>query len=90
MKSTIADIANWVARNGPFVLTAVCVVGTMVLAVFKDSDVNTLLPTILGIYMAQKGSQAVSAHLAASKDEKCDTAQVIRDLEGLPHEHKEP
>lgn len=78
----VKGVANWMAHNGPFVLTLMAMVGTMVLAVFKDSNVNTLLPTLLGLFLGQKASTTVSAHLAASKDPGCNTAQVIRELEG--------
>ena len=83
MKKTVSEVANWVARNAPLVVTLIAIMGTMILAFYKDADVNSLLPTLVGLYLGQKTSTSISAHFAASKDPNCDTREVIKDTEGL-------
>lgn len=79
----LRDFGNWAAANGPFTLSFLAMTGVMILAVGKDADVNTLLPTLLGLYLATKGGTSISAHWAASKDPNTDTAAMIREVEGL-------
>jgi len=79
----LRDLFTWSARNGSFVLTFLGMTGAMLLAVSKDADVNTLLPTLLGLFLGQKAGTSMSAHWAASKDGSADTAQVIREIEGI-------
>jgi uncharacterized membrane protein YfcA len=81
--SWLRDFGNWAAANASFTLTFMAISGVMLLAVAKDADVNTLLPTLLGLFLAQKGGTSISAHWAAAKDDKSSAAEVIRDVEGL-------
>ena len=83
MKKFIADVANWCADHGPFVVTILSIFVATHLAFWKDADINTILPTILGLYLGSKATTSVSSHWAASKDDTCDTAKVIQEVEGL-------
>ena len=83
MLKPVRDTANWASRNGAFVVTVLAIAVSTLLAFYKNLDVSSVLPTILGLYLGQKASTSVSAHFASSRDDKCDTAQVIREVEGL-------
>lgn len=82
VKDLIRDVAQWAAKNSAFVLTFMAMTGAMLLALSKDADVNTLLPTLLGLFLGQRAGTSAAAFMAAAKDEKCDTRKVINDLEG--------
>jgi hypothetical protein len=79
VKQTLADIANWCAKNGAFVLTFIAMTGAMVLAFFHDDDVTTLFPTILGLYLGSKTGTTMSAHFAVSRN--ADAAGAVKDIE---------
>ena len=83
MIQIIRDAANWATRNGPYTVTLISIVVATYLSFAKDADINTLLPTLVGLYLGHKASTSVSAHFAASRDPQCDTAQVIREVEGI-------
>jgi hypothetical protein len=79
MKGTL----NLIFRNGPFVLSflATSIVGA--LALWKGTDVQTLLPAVLGLYLGHKVSTGISAHWSACKDPDADTGEAIKDVEGI-------
>jgi hypothetical protein len=74
---------NLMFRNGPFVVSLIAVLAIIALAFIKGTNIESLLPTVLGIYLGHKVSTGISSHWAASKDPNCDTQSVIRDTEGI-------
>lgn len=64
-------------------LTLICVIGMFMLAWFKDVDIMSTLPLILGIFIGSKSFEKASTVYSASKDGTCDTHAVIRELEGI-------
>lgn len=78
----IREVSNWAAKNGAFVLTSMCILGTLA-GKFLGlvADVNTLLPTLLGLYLSQRAGRAVSAHWAVSKDPNANSVELIKELE---------
>jgi heme O synthase-like polyprenyltransferase len=64
-----------------FILTFISVMGLLLLAWFKDVDIEMSLPTVLAIYLGGRTAAAMSHVWAASKDEKADTVATIKELE---------
>jgi hypothetical protein len=60
-----------------WILTFISVTGLLGLAFFKGVDITMSLPAVLGLYLGAKTSEKASAHLAASRDPSCNTAEVI-------------
>ena len=83
MLKGIREVSNWTTRNGPFVVVTLSIFIAAVLAFYKGTDISSVLPTLVGLYLGSKATSSVSAHIAASRDETCSTAQVIREVEGL-------
>jgi len=48
-----------------FVLTLISIVGSLVLAFTKDTDVTMLLPTLLGIYVSAKAGLVTLSDMKA-------------------------
>ena len=65
-----------------FVLTFISIIGSFALAFIKGTDVNTLVPTILGIYITNRSAQKMTSVLAASRDPNASTEEVVSMLEG--------
>ena len=59
-----------------FILTFISVVGVLVLAWYKNIDIQVLLPSVLAIYIAGRASTNISTTWAASKDPAADTVKV--------------
>jgi len=60
-----------------FVLTLLSILGVLALAWFKAINIEILLPSLLGIYVAGRTAHKVSAGIAASKDPNANTAEVL-------------
>jgi len=71
-------------QNFSFILTITCIVGMLLLAFFKDADILTALPIVLGTYLGSRTTDKAIAVNMASKDLNCDTRAVINDLEFGP------
>lgn len=69
-----------------FFLTFLCIIGFFILASWKNIDVGTTIPTVLGLYLAARATSKTTAMISASKDSKADLRQIVKDVEGL---HKE-
>jgi hypothetical protein len=63
--------------NLSFVLTFISVVGCLALAWFKNVNIETMLPSILAIYVIGKTTLKASNVWAASRDPNADTLQAI-------------
>lgn len=59
-----------------FLLTLISVIGIFILAWFKNIDIQVLLPSILGIYIAGRTTTNVSTAWAVSKDPQADTMKA--------------
>lgn len=59
-----------------FLLTFISVIGVLLLAWFKNVDIQVLLPSVLGIYIVGRTTTNVSTAWAASKDPQADTLKV--------------
>ncbi|CAB5221402.1 hypothetical protein UFOVP244_155 [uncultured Caudovirales phage] len=68
-----------VTQHLSFIITLVCVVGILALAFYRNLDLSSLLPTILGLYLGARTIDKTNVAWAASKDPKADTAKVIKD-----------
>ena len=79
----IGNCADWGAKNAPYSLSMTALLIVAGLAFFKDCDASTTLPTLVGLFLGHAATRAVSSHWASSKDDKSDTTQVIREVEGL-------
>ncbi|MEM4379361.1 MAG: hypothetical protein QXL01_01560 [Thermoplasmatales archaeon] len=64
-----------------FLLTLISVMGCLVLAWFKGTDIEFMLPTILGIYISAKTVERTTAVWSASRDSKADTRAILRDMD---------
>jgi len=64
-----------------FILTFISVLGCLALAWHKGVDIEFMLPTILGIYISGKTLERASAVVAASRDPKADTNQLVKDMD---------
>lgn len=64
-----------------FILTLMSVIGFFILAFTKGVDVNTSIPTILGLFIAGRAVVSASHGWAASKDPNADTKATIDKLE---------
>lgn len=83
MSKQLSNIFNWLSQNGAFFLSFISILGAMVLALKKDSDINSLLPTLLGLYLGHQASRAISSVVAASRDAGANTNEAIRDVENI-------
>ena len=91
MVKLIKDMANWSAKNGAFFVTVLTVLLVAGLAFFKGVDASSTLPALVGLFLGQTATRAVSSHFAASRDPQCDTAKIIREVEGLaPNKQEAP
>lgn len=77
MIRNIGGILKGLAPYRGFFLTFTSIFGLFVLAFYKDVDINSSLPAILGLYLGTKASEKASAHWAASRDPNASTADVI-------------
>lgn len=75
------DWNKWFKDNRSFILTFICISGSIALAFKKDVDLSLLLPSLLGIYVTGRTSEKVSAHFNARKDEDADLADIIKTLD---------
>jgi heme O synthase-like polyprenyltransferase len=66
-----------------FLLALISIVGSLVLAFAKNTDITVLLPTLLGIYIGAKAGVTANSHWAASKDSNADTSSVIKDTDTI-------
>ena len=89
MFKVIRDVANWSAKNSAFFVTVMTILLVAGLAYFKDVDATSTLPALVGLFLGQTATRAVSSHFAASRDPQCDTAKIIREVEGLSPEKQE-
>lgn len=71
----------WFKDNRSFLLTLLCIVGSLTLAFVKDLDVTMLLPALLGIYVTKRATEKVSAHVNARKDVDADLSDIIKTLD---------
>lgn len=60
-----------------FWLTFISIVGVLAAHYTKGTDIQVLLPTLLGLYLGARTFTRTSAHMAATKDEKSDTKAII-------------
>lgn len=60
-----------------FVLTFISVIGILLLAWFKNVNIEIMLPSILATYILGRTTNSVSNVWAASKDPNADTLQAI-------------
>ena len=73
---------RWLKDNRGFVLTLICICGSLVLkSQGRDLDLDILLPSILGIYITGRTSEKVSAHINSRLDPDADLADVIKTLD---------
>ena len=86
MFKIIKESANWCAKQGVYTVTMFSIVLAATLAYFKDCDISTTLPTLVGLYLGHCATRAVSSHWAASRDPQADTDKVIKEVEGLATE----
>ena len=89
IKSVVSDCFNDLAKNGAFSLTLISIGVIAHLAYSKGYDLSSTLPTVLGLFLGQTTSRAISSHWAASKDPNSDSSQIIREVEGLVSPKKE-
>lgn len=75
--STIAGMKNYLS----FWLTLISVVGVLVAHFVLGTDIELLLPTILGIYITNRTAGKVSAHMASAKDPQSDTDSLIKSVD---------
>lgn len=61
-----------------FILTFISVIGVLMLAWFKNVNIDLLLPTILATYILGRTSTNISTVWAASKDPKADTIRAAQ------------
>lgn len=66
-----------------FILTLISIIGSLVLAFSKNTDISVLLPTLLGIYVGAKAGVTANGHWAASKDKEADTTSVIEKTDNM-------
>ncbi len=66
-----------------FILALISIVGSLVLAFTRNTDVSTLLPTLLGIYIGAKAGVTANGHWAASKDKDANTTSVIEKTDNI-------
>lgn len=64
-------------NNFSFVLTFISVIGCLLLAWFKNVNIEMMLPTILATYVLGRTSLKASNVWAASKDPKANTLEAI-------------
>jgi len=74
---SLAGMKNYLS----FVLTLISILGIFAAHFVRGTDIEILLPTVLGIYVMNRTASKMSAHLAASRDEKADTGEVIRQVD---------
>jgi hypothetical protein len=60
-----------------FILTFISVVGCLLLAWFKNVNIEIMLPSILAIYIIGRTTAAASNVWAASRDPSADTIKAI-------------
>ena len=58
----IKGVADWCAGEGSFTITLLAMGIALTLSLKKDCDINTLLPTIVGLYLGHKTTKDVSGH----------------------------
>jgi hypothetical protein len=78
----IKDIANWCAHNGAYTMVMFAITIFSVLAFCKGVDISSVVPALVGLFLGQTTSRAISSHWAASRDSASNTSQVIMDIEG--------
>lgn len=61
-----------------FLLTFISVIGVLLLAWFKDVNIDLLLPTILATYILGRTSTNISTVWAVSRDPKADTIKAAQ------------
>ncbi len=66
-----------------FLLTFISMIGLFALAWFKGTDIETMLPTILGMYILGRAGSKISYVWAASKDPNADTVSAIEKAENI-------
>jgi len=84
----IKDMADWCAFHGAYTVTILAMLISAYLAVMKDADINSLLPTLIGLFLTHTASRAISSHWAASKDKDCNTADILKIIEGSSPDKK--
>lgn len=77
---SLAAVRNYLS----FFLTLLCIVGVFGLAYFKGTDVTTVLPLLLGIYVGGRTTQKAVEIASASRDPNCDTIEAIKTINGMP------
>jgi ABC-type proline/glycine betaine transport system permease subunit len=65
-----------------FILTMICVLGLFALAWFKDVDILSTLPIVLGTYVGARTVEKTVAVRSAASDPNADTRAVIKDVNG--------
>lgn len=77
--NSLAGMKNYLS----FILTLICILGSLALGWFKGVDQTVLLPSLLGLYVLGRAGQKSVAMFAASKDPNCDTENVINSLNNV-------
>jgi uncharacterized membrane protein YfcA len=70
-------------EHNAFVLTLICIVGTISLAFSRpgtETAVLTTLPVILGAYIGARSAEKIMAVREAARDPNCDTHETIKTL----------
>lgn len=65
-----------------FILTMTSVLGFFTLAWFKGTDIGSVIPVVIGLYIGSRSLEKSVAVVSASRDGKADTRAVINDLNG--------
>jgi hypothetical protein len=60
-----------------FILTFISIVGILLLAWFKNVNIEVMLPSILATYILGRTTHSVSNVWAASKDPNANTLEAI-------------
>ena len=75
------SVADIIKTRLSFILTLISIVGLFALAFVKNIDVTSTIPVVLGVYVASKSTTKIMHSINASKDPRCNTANVISRLD---------
>jgi hypothetical protein len=80
---------KWLKDNRSFLLCLIGTLGVLGLAYTKDTNIDLLLPTVIGIYVTGRTSQKISAHYNARHDEDADVVDIIKSLDNQIDDKKQ-